>query len=141
MLFSSEINQLRQYYVDAWQKFQNNLSLSDLELQIVGIVKQHPEYHLYLQSEYVDVSFYPKENPFLHLSLHLALQEQLQTNRPYGIREIFDRLKHQKKYRSSHEVEHELMTILMNFLQEAQYKKQTPDEQAYLLACQHLVVC
>ena len=69
-------------------------------------------------------------NPFLHLSLHLALREQIATGRPTGIRELHQGLC--ARTGDPHEAEHELMECLAEMIWEAQRAQRLPDEAAYL---------
>ena len=90
---------------------------------------------IYVKSSYLEKNF-ENGNPFLHLSLHLALQEQIQTNRPEGIQAVY--LKLIKKHLDSHQVEHAMMEVLEYILWEAQKNNQMPDEKVYLDACEKL---
>lgn len=135
MFYSSNLKDMREYYVQAWQKKLRNENLSDLEKKICEVIVKHPEYHTYLSSKYLEKSF-ENGNPFLHLSLHMALQEQIQTNRPYGIQSIYLNLI--QKYSDAHQVEHAMMEVLEYILWEAQINNQMPNEKSYLEACEKL---
>lgn len=76
------------------------------------------------------------ENPFLHLSLHMALREQINTNRPDGIRDVFHAL--MKKYGDNLVVEHQMMGCLEKVLWEAQRSGVMPDEAGYLESLRRL---
>ena len=69
-------------------------------------------------------------NPFLHMSMHIAIKEQIQTDRPSGIRSVCEALS--KKYGDLHKMEHEVMTCLGESLWLAQSNNCMPDEKAYL---------
>ncbi|MBV8854075.1 MAG: DUF1841 family protein, partial [Sinobacteraceae bacterium] len=82
--------QLRRMYVDAWRKFSAQQQLQPLEAQIAAVIAEHPEYLPLLQSErdVLGLDFAPEggqQNPFLHMGLHLAIREQVATDRPPGI--------------------------------------------------------
>jgi len=142
MIFGSDRKQLRKIYFDAWQKHQLQSQLTDLEVQIVNIIAMHPQFHQIINGDpekQLDKDFaniYGDENPFLHMGLHLGLREQLSTNRPAGIKNLFRDLLAQ--YIDSHELEHLCMEILAECLWEAQRNQQTPDEKNYLRRLQHL---
>ena len=132
-MFGNDRQQLRKAYADAWEKFQQQGQLSPLELQIVEVIKEHPEYHASLKQ--LDTDFSPENgqtNPFLHMGMHIGLREQIGTNRPLGIGECYHSLCN--KLQSSHEAEHEMMDCLGEAIWQAQKQGTIPDEAAYL-AC------
>lgn len=123
--------QMRQPFIDAWQKRQQPLSLSPLEQQILAIIEEHTEYHsIFDDPSILEKDYRTDNNPFLHMSLHLGLIEQFTTNRPQGIQAIYQTLF--KKYRNEHQVQHLMMEIMADVLYTAQQNKQLPDEQVYL---------
>lgn len=136
MFFPQNLVEIRRFYLQAWQKKMNEEVLSPLETQICQVITMHPEYHRFLEEDCLDKDF-PEGNPFFHMGLHLAVLDQIQLNKPYGIRNIYQKL--MLKYQSSHDVEHQMMEILQIILWQAQEKKELPDEQLYLLACQELI--
>ncbi len=128
-------DQLRQKYFDAWHKHCKGLPLQPLEAQIADVISLHPEYHpLFAEAERVlDKDWTPEggaTNPFLHMGLHLAVREQLGTNRPAGIRDAFQAL--QIKSGTPHDAEHKLIELLAEALWSAQRSGLPPDETAYL---------
>ena len=142
MLFTQDRTRTRQLFRSAWQKFLSEETLEPLEKQIVDLLKDHPEYHPLLTSsdELLDHDFTAEdgsENPFLHLSLHLALREQVGTDRPLGIASITRSLL--LKHGDGHTVEHLMIERLGLFLWEAQRQSREPDEQAYLQSLRELL--
>ena len=133
MIFGQDRRELRQMYIDSWEKFQAGEPLSPLEAQIAAVVGDHPEYQSMLTSDIVDQAFTPAggaTNPFLHMGLHLAIREQVATNRPAGIASVFSTLLHEAA--DKHVAEHQALDCLAETLWEAQGSNQMPDEQAYL---------
>jgi hypothetical protein len=130
-MFSSERNQLRNMFFTTWKKHLAQQPLELLESQILDVIFAHPEYHSMLNQpeEFQDKDFGP-ENPFLHMSLHLALREQISTNRPAGIKNIFQSLLN--KYGDALQSEHLMMECLEKVLWEAQQSKTIPSEENYL---------
>lgn len=132
-MFSNNRDELRQFYIDSWQKFQNQQALNPLEQQIVAVIQAHPEYHANLeQNNSLQQDYFPEmgeTNPFLHMGMHLGLREQLATNRPNGIQAIYQQL--QKKH-GDHEAEHQMMECLAEAIWSAQKNNAMPDEVAYL---------
>lgn len=135
MLFSDDRKQLRDQFRQAWKKKLANEHLEPLEKQIATLIEEHPWYHTLMvqDDDVLDQDFtseHADENPFLHLSLHLALREQVGTDRPAGIRSLTRSLL--LKYQDGHEVEHKMMECLAVFLWDAQRQGVAPDEAAYL---------
>lgn len=131
-MFGNNRDQLRKMWADAWHKFMQQQPLQPLEQQLVEIIRLHPEYHALLA--HTDADYLPElgqSNPFLHMGLHLALREQIATNRPAGINQCFNTLL--QKLADPHETEHKLIECLAEALWQAQRNNQLPDEQAYLL--------
>ena len=142
MLFTQDRTRTRQLFRSAWQKFLNESTLEPLEKQIVDLLIDHPEYHQLLTAsdDLLDHDFTAEdgsENPFLHLSLHLALREQVGTDRPPGIASITRSLL--LKHGDGHTVEHLMIERLGLFLWEAQRQSRAPDEQAYLQSLRELL--
>ena len=126
-------DQLREMYRSAWRKFKGEQPLSPLEKQIVAVISEHPEYRAIIESAASDLANYSPRggqlNPWLHMGLHLAIREQVSTDRPAGISQEHGRLaaKH-----GAHEAEHRILEVLAGQLWEAQRGGQPPDENVYL---------
>lgn len=133
MFFGNQPEQTRKFFFEAWSKFRRHQPLSSLEEQLVAVIRDHPEYHRILeQPNPVELSFFPElgnANPFLHMGLHLALREQVATNRPEGVAVIFKKL---AKRHGPLEAEHCMMEALAEALWQAQRNQAPPDEAAYL---------
>ena len=133
MIFGQDRHELRKTYADAWQKYCDKRPMSALEAQIAAVISEHPEYQDTVASPELDRDFTPEDgetNPFLHMGLHLGLREQIATNRPAGIAEIFARLA--AKAQSAHAAEHQMIECLAEALWEAQSQNRAPDDRQYL---------
>ena len=133
MIFGQDKQELRQMYIDAWRKSQAGEILSPLEDQIATVISDHPEYQAMLTPEALDESFTPERgetNPFLHMGLHLAIRDQVGTDRPPGIAALFKNMR--DKAGDHHAAEHRAIDCLAETLWEAQSANTMPDEQAYL---------
>lgn len=133
MIFGQDRDELRRMYRDAWRKFRDAEPLSPLEIQIATVVKEHPEYQLLIESSLIDSTFMPEQgqsNPYLHMGLHLAIREQVATNRPAGIRPIFEGLA--AAANDAHAAEHSMLECLAVSLWESQRDNVPPDENVYL---------
>jgi len=139
MIFGQDRSELRKMYADAWHKHCERLPLSPLETQIAAIVEWHPEYHDDVVSDDLKRDFTPdggKTNPFLHMGLHLAIREQVATNRPAGVAGVCETLL--KRTGDAHAAEHHMIEALAETLWEAQSTNSPPDEQEYLRRLQAL---
>ena len=134
-------DQLREMYRSAWRKFKGQHTLSPLEKQIAAVISEHPEYRVIVESAAADLANYsPRSgqlNPWLHMGLHLAVREQVATNRPAGITEVHTKLA--AKSGGAHEAEHRMLEVLAEQLWEAQRGGKAPDENAYLERLKSLV--
>lgn len=135
-LFSGESRmQMRRRYLEAWRKFHDLQPLEPLEAQLPAVIAEHPEYIGWLESgeEALGAEFTPeggRENPFLHMGLHLAIREQVATDRPAGIAAVHRQLA--VRHGSAHAAEHAMIEILAEMLWDAQRSDSAPDERAYL---------
>jgi hypothetical protein len=126
--------QLRAAYRDAWRKHRDGLPLQPLEAQIADVIAAHPEYHPLLADQAsVHQDFDAASgsgNPFLHLGLHLALREQIATDRPAGVAAIHRTLA--ARTGDAHATEHRMIETLGQVLSEAQRSGLPPPESLYL---------
>lgn len=128
-------SELRRRYFEAWRRHRQSLPMEPLDLQIAEIIALHPEYHPIL--EHPDKSMerdwtpeHGETNPFLHLGMHLAIKEQVGTDRPRGIAGIHDDLC--RRLGDVHRAEHLMMECLGKTMWEAQRSGHPPDDTAYL---------
>jgi hypothetical protein len=127
--------QLRTLYLQAWRKFSAKQPLEPLEAQLAAVIAEHPEYIAWIESgdAALEAEFTPERgqpNPFLHMGLHLAIREQVATNRPTGITQIHRALT--AKLGDAHAAEHVMLDPLAETLWEAQRNNTAPDERLYL---------
>ncbi len=135
MFFGQNRDELRRFYVTAWQKHREGTALEPLEKIIVDVINIHPEYQLLLEDEEraLGREWSPESgesNPFAHMGMHIAIREQLITNRPEGIGEQHRRLS--VRLNSDHEAEHLIMECMGRVLWEAQQSGTMPDESVYV---------
>jgi hypothetical protein len=134
-MYNPTRDQARQFFIDAWAKHRQGSVLTTLETIAADLVAEHPEYHALLEDpEGVHKDFAVEDgqiNPFLHLSLHLAIHEQLGINQPPGLREAYDaRLARHAGDR--HAALHDVLEALGETIYEAQRSGSAPDGQAYI---------
>lgn len=140
MFFDSSRDSLRRQWLEAWQRAQSGAVLTPLEDSLARLINEHPEYQLWLQQgdRALQADFLPESgmsNPFLHLSLHLAIREQVATDRPAGIASLHQRL---ARRHGLHEAEHHMIEVLAETLWESQRQHRAPDERVYLERLRHL---
>ncbi|HHJ20864.1 MAG TPA: DUF1841 family protein [Gammaproteobacteria bacterium] len=132
-MYSQDRSQFRQAFCDVYTKLHNKTFMDPLELQLARVIEIHPEYHTLLADPEtaLDKDF-PAEagqtNPFMHMSMHLAIREQAATDRPSGIQAI-----HQKLVRKlgESEAEHQMIDCLAPLLWAAQHSKTPLNESLY----------
>jgi len=140
MMFSGDRGELRRVFFECWRLKRDGKPLDGLQQIIAGVIEQHPEYHRLLENrDDLDRDFNTRQgedNPFLHLSMHIALIEQISTDRPPGVRDCHRKLS--RSLGSAHEAEHRMMQCLSEALWQAQRNKAMPDESAYLACLKRL---
>lgn len=123
---------LRRQWRDAWQRYRSGAPLEPLQASLVAVIAAHPEYRACMDSD----SAAGADAAFLHLGLHLALREQLATDRPAGILVVRQSL--EARGTDAHAAEHRMMEVLANVLWEAQQARSAPDEPRHLRELQNL---
>ena len=128
-------DELRRVYIEAWRKRREGLPTEPLEAQVADVIALHPEYHAALEGgdDALERDYTPEggqSNPFLHMGLHLAVRDQIATDRPAGIRKAFQTVA--AHLGSEHEAEHRIIECLAEAMWEAQRSGRPPDEAAYL---------
>lgn len=140
--FIQDRDSSRRFFIEVWKKYNTGMPLQPLEELILGVIREHPEYQNYLQEEEDSLAreFTPEAgatNPFLHMGMHIAIREQVASNRPPGIAGIYQQLA--KSSTSVHDLEHRLMECLGETLWRAQRDNTLPDETAYLECLKKLI--
>ena len=136
-MFAPSRDEARMFLIDAWSKYRAKQPLSGLEQTAAQLVAMHPEYQSLLEvpEAHVHRDYQPEQgdvNPFLHLSLHLAVAEQLAIDQPPGIVAHYERLREAR--RDTHEALHAIVECLGEAIWQAQRTGAGPDAAVYL-AC------
>jgi hypothetical protein len=131
-MFDPSREQVRETFFAAWRKYRAGEPLVGIESLALDVVLLHPEYHELLSApaRYRDKDYTDESNPFLHMSLHVALEEQLSIDQPPGIARLFNELLSRRKER--HEALHEAIECLAETVWRAQRDGAPPDAMAYL---------
>lgn len=139
-MFTNERDKLRLHYKNVWQKARANQQLDPLEQQIAQVIAEHPEYHQMLETEhFLGNEFLPEQgetNPFLHMGMHLGIREQVATDRPAGIAQVYRVLS--LRLGDPLEAEHQMMDCLAEALWNSQKYQQPPNETEYINCLQQL---
>lgn len=134
-LFNPSRDQVRQFFFETWRKFREHKPLSALELMALEIMQMHTEYHYVLDApeRYLERTYFPEmgeTNPFLHMSLHLSILEQISIDQPSGIRPAYQSLR--ERFSDEHRAQHELMECLAEVLWQSQHSQKPLDAETYL---------
>ncbi len=133
MLFTPSRDEARRFFIEVWHKHQSGLVLADIERMTVAILLDHPEYHRFLHEDLIDHDWHPaagETNPFLHIGMHLAIEEQLSIDQPAGVKTLFLALC--QKTGSEHAAKHEMIDGLGEMIWQAQRHNTAPDPLLYL---------
>jgi len=134
-MFAPSQNDVRQFFCDAHRKVVDSSPLTPLEAVAADWIAEHPEYHAdladlpsALAAVYeVDAG---RTNPFLHLSMHLSISEQVGIDQPRGIKQAFELLA--ARLGSRHAAQHEVMECLGEMLWTSQRSGLPPDGERYI---------
>jgi len=134
-MFNPSRADVRRFFFEAWGKYRAQAPLQGLERTAIEIILLHPEHQALLDDAQrnLDRDFSPESgavNPFLHLSLHLAIAEQLSIDQPHGIGDAYRELA--SRAASEHDALHRLLECLGETVWRAQRDRAAPDEAAYL---------
>jgi hypothetical protein len=134
-MFNPSRDQVRQFFFDVWAKYRAGQPLAGAEQPALDAVLAHPEYHAILDqpARYRDRDYLPEAgetNPFLHLSMHLAITEQLSVDQPPGIRARYQRLLERRG--DPMHAQHAVMDCLAEMIWQVQRHQTAFDSAAYL---------
>ena len=135
MLFNPSRDEARNFLFESWRKHRAGELLTPLEDLAAQLIARHPEYFAVLEDpeRHQDQDYLPEQgetNPFLHLMMHLTIEEQISIDQPSGIREHFQRLT--RKLDSEHDAQHRMMECLSEMIWLAQRNHVQPDAAVYL---------
>jgi len=131
-MFEPSRDQARAIFFDAWRKYRAGQPLGGIEGLALEVILKHPEYHEALEhpEQSAQRDYGGELNPFLHMSLHVALEEQLSIDQPPGIAARFQALL--ARYQDRHEALHQALECLAETMWRAQRDGAPPDAAAYL---------
>jgi hypothetical protein len=132
-MFNPSRDDVRRFFCAVWRKHTEGGVLTPLEAAALKWMAVHPEYHALLADEQRALAEEftverGQTNPFLHLSMHLALEEQLSIDQPPGIVAAFRRLAGRASH--EHDAAHEAMQCLGEVVWNAQRGTLPADTEA-----------
>jgi hypothetical protein len=138
-MFTPSQADVRRFFCGAYAKGRQGLPMEPLELLAWQWIERHPEYHTELADleaalASMHVVHEARDNPSLHLSMHLSISEQCSIDQPPGIRQAVELLAARRG--SLHAAHHEVMECLGRMLWESQTHGRPPDGAAYLAEVQ-----
>jgi len=141
-LFNPSRDQVRNFFFEIWRKHQQQASMTPLEQMALSVILMHPEYHAVLSAPERNAQreYFPEQgesNPFLHMSLHLSVLEQISIDQPQGIRHIYQQLLQQQPDEMA--VQHRMMECLAEAIWQAQRYQQALDPLKYQQQLQNLL--
>jgi hypothetical protein len=134
-MFQPSQHDVRRFFCEVLRKQRAGEPLTPMEAVAAPWVDAHPEYHADLADlDAALAAVYTVEdgrtNPFLHLSMHLSISEQVSIDQPTGIRQAFELLAARRG--SAHDAQHEIMECLGEMIWTSQRSGLPPDGHAYL---------
>ena len=138
-MFNPSQEDVRRFFCTVYAKSVNGQPLEALETIAAGWIDAHPEYHADLTDVDAAVArIYDgkdgRENPFLHLSMHLSISEQCSIDQPRGIRQAVELLAARRD--SLLDAHHAAMECLGQMMWESQRAGRSPDGDAYVACVQ-----
>jgi hypothetical protein len=136
-VFNPSRDEARRFMMEAWRKRRDNLPSTPMELLVSDVIAAHPEYQSLFEAgeKNVDRDWTPEggeTNPFLHISLHVSVREQIQVDQPPGIRAAHAALC--IKTGDAFEADHVVMECLAEQIWQNQ-RNGLPFDNARYLAC------
>jgi hypothetical protein len=136
-MFAPSQHDVRRFFCEVHRKRLAGEPLAPIEAIAAGWIAEHPEYHAGLADpEAALAAVYTVEdgrtNPFLHLSMHLTISEQVSIDQPRGIRAAIERLA--ARHGDLHAAHHDAMECLGEMVWASQRSGRPPDGLAYLEA-------
>lgn len=134
-MYGTDRARLREVFFNAWRRHRAGQPLEGIERLVIEVARRHPEYQRLLEDPdaQTDRDYNPalgETNPFLHLGMHIAIEEQLSIDQPRGVREHYERLK--LRLADEHAAQHVMMECLSEMLWQAQRDNTAPDVSRYL---------
>ena len=139
-MFTPSQHDVRRFFCDTHAKARAGMPMSAMEIVAADWIVLHPEHHLVLAD--VDAALAAvydidagRPNPFLHLSMHLSISEQMSIDQPRGIKQAVELLAARRG--SLHDAHHDVMECLGDMMWTSQRSGMPPDGERYIAAVRH----
>jgi hypothetical protein len=131
-MFNPSRDEVRELFFRAWKSYREGVPVAGMEGLALDVILQHPEYRAMLSDpeRHRDRDYVDEANPFLHMSLHMALEEQLSIDQPPGVVQRFNALV--ARHGERHAALHDAIECLAEMVWRSQRDGTPPDGNAYL---------
>jgi hypothetical protein len=134
-MFQPSQHDVRRFFCESYRLWHQRLPMDPMHERAARWIAEHPQYHAELADldQALDTAYRVEDgrtNPFLHLSMHLSLDEQSAIDQPSGIRQALQQLT--RRMDSEHEAHHAAMECLGEMIWQSQRSGLPPDGMAYL---------
>ena len=133
-MFTPSSDDVRRFFCEAFRKQRAGEILSPMDAIAADWIVHHPEYADVLTD--VDAALARdysvgggEPNPFLHLSMHLSIAEQVSIDQPPGIRAACNALTQKL---GAHDAHHQIMECLGEMIWASQRNGTAPDTASYI---------
>ena len=139
-MFNPSQTEVREFFFNTYEKHKQKIALDNMEKMALSIMLEHPQYDKYLSNpdKYLNHQWATENNetnPFLHLSMHMSILEQLSINQPLGIKELYQQLC--IKFDNEHDAQHQLMDGIAEMIWYSQRNNLPLDVNIYLTNIQN----
>ncbi|AGF49226.1 DUF1841 family protein [Candidatus Kinetoplastidibacterium galati] len=139
-MFNPSLDQARYFFIEVWNKHKLSKTLTPIEKTTIACILEHPQFYKDLDNkESIKNSYnsnFPESNPFLHLSMHLAISEQLLIDQPCGIKAAYNKL---ITSNDPHTAIHKIIKCLTLTIQYSQTHRLELDSNKYMNLIKDLI--
>lgn len=134
-MFNPSVSDVRNFFFNTYDKGIAHQELTQLEKIAFSVILEHREYHPVLANREKNLQreWFPEDgetNPFLHLSMHVSILEQLSIDQPAGIKGLFEELL--LEFGDEHEALHQMIDCLAEMIWQSQHSNMQPNPEIYL---------
>lgn len=133
-MFQPSSHDVRRFFCEAYRLWRSGAPATPLQTLAAQWIAVHPEYHDDLADAQTAIARdYSVEqgrtNPFLHLSMHVTISEQVSIDQPRGIKQAHELLAAKI---GPHEAHHRMMDCLGEMVWQSQRSGLPPDGERYI---------
>lgn len=139
-MFNPSLEQARSFFIEVWNKYKLSRIMTPIEETTATWILKHPQFHNDLSNKESIKNIYnsncQESNPFLHLSMHLTVSEQLIIDQPYGIKAVYKKL---IMNNDPHTAAHKIIKCLTLTIRNSQDQGTALDSNKYIRLIRELV--